>query len=160
MMKLLLWLSYGEIMEVREGRNFGIPQDSMMHIWVFCGLPGCCFFFNGCLYYDAFSEVLKSLKGKKVLLNVQNIRADSFNLVKSLKNTCKWVYFFTKNERSQSFFFKILLTIFQRYCLLLITLSLRDTSHSFSVSSRLHLTQLSSFVDPKLIKLWINALNS
>ena len=72
-------------------------------------------FFNGCMYYDAFFEVLKSLTGKKVLLNVQNIRADTFNIVKSLKNTYKWVYFFTKNERSQSFFFKILLTIFQRF---------------------------------------------
>ena len=63
--KIIVMIKYGEIMEVGEGRNFGIPQDSMMHIWVFCGLPGCCFFFNRCLYYDTFFEVLKSLKGKK-----------------------------------------------------------------------------------------------
>ena len=36
------------------------------------------FFFNGCLFYDAFFEVLnKSLKGEKVFLNAQNIRADN-----------------------------------------------------------------------------------
>ena len=59
MIKLLLWLSYGEIMVVGE--------DSMMHIWVFCGLPSCSFF-HGCLYYDAFFEVLKkSIKGEKSL---------------------------------------------------------------------------------------------
>ena len=63
MIKLLLWLNYGETMEVGEGSNFGIPQDSIMHIWVFCGLPGS--FFNGCQHYDAFFEMLKkSLKGE------------------------------------------------------------------------------------------------
>ena len=42
--KIIVMIKYGETIEVGEGRNFGIPQDSMMYIWVFCGLPGCCFF--------------------------------------------------------------------------------------------------------------------
>ena len=67
MMKLLLWLSYGEIMAVREGRNFGIPQDSMMHIWVFCGLPGCCFFQWMPVLYAFFEVLKKSLEGEKSL---------------------------------------------------------------------------------------------
>ena len=50
--------------------------------------------FNGCLYYDAFFEVLtKSLKGEKSLVqNVQNIKTDNFNLVKSLKNIISKYY--------------------------------------------------------------------
>ena len=35
-------------------------------------------------------------KVKIVFLIFQNIRTDSFNLVKSLRNTCKWVLFFIK----------------------------------------------------------------
>ena len=58
MIKLLLWLSYGEITKVGEGRNFGIPQESELHIWVFCGLPVAVTFFDGWTYYDAFFEVL------------------------------------------------------------------------------------------------------
>ena len=194
MIKLLFRLSYGEIMEVGEGRNFGIPQ-----------IPWCIFefsvdfpavvFFNGCLrlvfsrffdirenlgnvkkkrififplvhwlkksgysslwmpvlrcFYESVKEVTK--RWKKVLLNVQNIRTNNFNLVKSLKNTCKWVYFFTKNELSQIFVSKYYSLYFILPCSN--TLTLRDTAHSFSVSSRLHLTQLSSFVNSKLIKL-------
>ena len=53
-----LWLNYDEIiviiklweiMEVGEGRNFGIPQDFMIHIWVFCGLLGCVFSMDACI---------------------------------------------------------------------------------------------------------------
>ena len=148
-----LWLNYcydsvmGKLWRWERVGILEYHRISMMHIS----------FFNGCMYYDAFFEVLKSLTGKKVLLNVQNIRADTFNIVKSLKNTYKWVYFFTKNERSQSFFSKYYSLYFKDLAL---TLILRDNSHSFSISSRLHLTQLSSFVDSKLIKLSINALNS
>ena len=136
MIKLLLWLNYGEIMKVGEGRNFGIPQESRLHIWVFCGLPGCCFFqWMALLIMTLSFKCYRShWKVKKVFLNVQNIRTDNLNLVKLLRNTCKWDFFLFKNERSQRFFFKILLTIFQRYCLLLTTLILRDTSHSFSVN--------------------------
>ena len=48
-------------------------------------------FFNGWTYYDAFFEVCyrSHWKVKKVFRNVQNIRTDNFNLVKSLRNTCK-----------------------------------------------------------------------
>ena len=53
--KIIVMIKYGETMEVGEGRNFGIPQDSMMYIWDFCGLL---LFFNGYLHYDAFFEVL------------------------------------------------------------------------------------------------------
>ena len=65
-----LWLNYDEIIVMiklwENYGGFGIPQDSMMHIWVFCGLPSCCFFFNGCQYYDTFFEKLKkSLNSKK-----------------------------------------------------------------------------------------------
>ena len=41
-------------------------------------------------------------KAKKVFLNVQNMRKDNFNLVKSLRKTCKLVHFFTKKWCSQS----------------------------------------------------------
>ena len=65
MITLLLWLNHGEIMEVGEGSNFGIPQDSMMQFEFSVGFP-VVIFSNGCLYYDAFFEVLKkSLKGEK-----------------------------------------------------------------------------------------------
>ena len=90
MIKLLLGLNYGEIMKVGEGRNFGIPHESRLHIQVFCGLSGCCLF-----QWMALLIMMLSLKVKKVFLNVQNIRTDHFNLVKSLRNTCKLVYFFT-----------------------------------------------------------------
>ena len=93
MTKLLLWLNYGEIMEFPH-RNLGcifeFPVD----------FPAVTFF-NGWPYYDAFfviesvTEVTETWKVKNVFLNVQNIRTDDFNLVKSLRNTCKWVYFFT-----------------------------------------------------------------
>ena len=35
-----LWGNY----EGGRGWELGIPQESRLHIWVFCGLPGCCFF--------------------------------------------------------------------------------------------------------------------
>ena len=84
-------------------------------------------------------------KMTKVFLNVQNIMIDNFNLVKSLRKTCKWVYFFAKKWMLSKLFFKILLTISQRYCLLLTTLFLKDTVIiSFSISSTVHLTRLST----------------
>ena len=120
-------------MKVGQGRNFGVPQEFRLHLWVFCGLPGCCFFQGMALLIMMLS--LKCYRShwmvKKVFLNLQNIMKDNFNLVKSLRNTCKWVFSFKKSQRP---FFKILFTIFQRYCLLLTTLILRDTSHSFSVN--------------------------
>ena len=65
MIKLLLWLSYGEIMEVGEGRNTTGFHDAYLSFWWASQLL---FFFNGCLYYDTFFEVLKkSLKGEKSL---------------------------------------------------------------------------------------------
>ena len=43
------------------------PQDSMMHIEFSVGFPAVVFF-SGCLYYDAFFEVLKeSLKDENSL---------------------------------------------------------------------------------------------
>ena len=47
--KIIVMIKYGEIMEVGEGRNFGIPQDSMIHIWVFCELLGCVFSMDACI---------------------------------------------------------------------------------------------------------------
>ena len=61
MMKLLLWLSYGEIMKVGEGKNFGIPHDK----WVFCGLAGCCFFQLMPVLWCFLWSVKESLKVKK-----------------------------------------------------------------------------------------------
>ena len=92
---LLLLLNYGEIMKVREGSKFGIPQKSRLRVWVFCGVPGCCFFSVDGLIMLSLKCYRSHWKVKKVFLNVQNIRTDNFNLVKSLRNTCKWVYFFT-----------------------------------------------------------------
>ena len=156
-MVIKLWGNY----KVGEGRNFGMPQESMMHIWVFCGLCGCCFFsMDGYIMMLSLECCRNHWKVKKVFLNVQNKRTDNFNLLKCLRNTRKWIYFFTKKLTLTKTYFKILLIVFQRHCLLLTTLILRDTSQSVSVNSRLHLTQLSSLVDSKLIKLWINALNS
>ena len=93
MTKLLLWLNYGEFME--------FPHRNLCCIFEFpVDFPAVAFF-NGWPYYDAFfviesvTEVTETGKVKKVFLNVQNIRTDDFNLVKSLRNTCKWVYFFT-----------------------------------------------------------------
>ena len=83
-----------------------------------------------------------------MFLNVQNIRTDDFNLVKSLKIPVNEFIFLLKINAHKDFF-QILLTIFQRYCLLLTTHTLRDTSYSVSVSSRLDLIQLSSFVESK-----------
>ena len=45
----------------------------------------------------------KSLKGEKVFLNVQNIRADNFNLVKSLRNICNEFISLLKNEHKDFF---------------------------------------------------------
>ena len=106
MIKLLLWLDYGEIMEVWEGRNFGILQDSMMYIEFSVGFSRLLLFFSmgRCIMMLSLKCYRSHWKVKKVFLNVQNIRKDNFNLVKSLKNTCKWVYFFAKNERLQRFF--------------------------------------------------------
>ena len=101
------------------------------------------------------------LKVKKLFLNVQKTRTYNFNLVKSLRRTCKWDFFFAKKWKLPKLFFKICLTIFRRYFILLTTLILRDTlTSSFSVSSRLHLTQLSNFLHSKLINVWLNTLNS
>ena len=49
-------LCFSGNMKVREDRNFGISQESMMHISVFCGLPG---------YFEVLQ---KSLKGEKSVL--------------------------------------------------------------------------------------------
>ena len=94
-------------MKVGESRNFGIPQEFRLYIWVFCGLPGCCFFqWMALLIMTLSLKCYRShWKVKRMFLNVQNIMTDNFNLVKSLRNTCKWV-FFLKNERSQRFFFQ------------------------------------------------------
>ena len=66
MIKLLFRLSYGEIMEVGEGRNFGIPQ-----------IPWCIFefsvdfpavvFFNGCLrlVFSRFFDIRENLGNVK-----------------------------------------------------------------------------------------------
>ena len=157
--KLWWWLNYEEIMKVGEGRSFGVLQESMMHIWVFWASWLLLFSMDGCVMMLSLKCHRSHGKVKKVFLNVQNIRTEKFNLPKSWRNNCKWVYLFNKKWTLKNIFFKILLIIFQRYCLLVATLILRDTSHSFSVNSRLHLTQLSNFVDSKLIKLSINALN-
>ena len=156
-MVIKLWGNY----KVGEGRNFGMPQESMMHIWVFCGLCGCCFFsMDGYIMMLSLECCRNHWKVRKVFLNVQNKRTDNFDLLQSLTNTCKQLYFFTKKVNAHKDYFKILLIVFQRYCFLLTALILRDISQSFFVNSRLHLTQLSSFVDSKLINLWINVLNS
>ena len=44
-------------MKVGEGRNFGIPQESRLHIEFSADFPAATFF-NGWTYYDAFFEVL------------------------------------------------------------------------------------------------------
>ena len=111
MIKLLLWLNYGEIMKVGQGRNFGVPQEFILHIWVFCGLPaGCCFFQGMALLIMMLS--LNCYRShwmvKKVFLNVQNIMTDNFNLVKSLRNTCKWVFSFKKWMFTKVFFQNII----------------------------------------------------
>ena len=86
--------SFSRNMKVGEDRNFGISQESMMHISVFCGLPAALKFYRS------------HWKVKKVFLNVQNMSADNFNLVKSLRKTCKLVYFFTKKMNALKGFFQ------------------------------------------------------
>ena len=60
-------------------------------------------YFPAVLFTMECCIIMFSLKGcrsywkvKIVFLIFQNIRTDSFNLVKSLRNTCKWVLFFIK----------------------------------------------------------------
>ena len=106
------------------------------------------FSLDGCIMILSLKCERSHWTVKKVFLNVQNIRTDDFNLVKSLKIPVNEFIFLLKINAHKDFF-QILLTIFQRYCLLLTTHTLRDTSYSVSVSSRLDLIQLSSFVKSK-----------
>ena len=74
-------------------------------------------------------------KVKKVFLNVQNIRADNFNLVKSLRNTCKWFYFFTLKWTLTKILFQNITHYISKILPSSNNTVLRDTSHSFCVSS-------------------------
>ena len=71
-------------MKVGEDRNFG----NYRNLW-------CIFqFFVG---YPAALKLYRShWKVKKVFFNVENMRTDNFNLIKSLRKTCKWFFFTLK----------------------------------------------------------------
>ena len=118
-MVIKLWGNY----KVEESRNFGMPQESMMHIWVFCGLCGCCFFsMDGYIMMLSLECCRNHWKVKKVFLNVQNKWADNFHLLKSLTNTCKQLYFFTKKMNAHKDLFQNI-----TYCISKILLSSNST---------------------------------
>ena len=161
MIKLLWWLNYGEII---KWERVGILEchRNLWCIFKFSVGFAAVFFFlmDGYIMMLSLEYCRNHWKVKKVFVNVQNKRTDNFDLLKSLTNTCKQLHFFSKKWTLTKIYFKILLIVFQRYCFLLTARILRDISQSFFVNSRLHLTQLSSFADSKLINLWINSLNS
>ena len=113
------WINaFCKIMRVRFDRNFGIPQEFLMHNSVFCRLSGLCFFhWSVALLTFSLKCDRSHWKVKIVLLNFKITRTENFSLAKSLRSTYKEVYFLLKMNSFKAIF-QILSTLFQRFCLL------------------------------------------
>ena len=92
-------------MRVRFDRNFGIPQEFLMHNSVFCRLSGLCFFhWSVALLTFSLKCDRSHWKVKIVLLNFKITRTENFSLAKSLRSTYKEVYFLLKMNSFKAIF--------------------------------------------------------
>ena len=122
MIKLLWWLNYGEII---KWERVGI-LECHRNLWCIfefsVGFAAVFFLMNGYIMMLSLECCRNHWKVVKVFLNVQNKRTDNFDLLKSLTNTCKQLYFFTKKMNAHKDLFQNI-----TYCISKILLSSNNT---------------------------------